>query len=83
MSGRSVLGPFLGYFNMSPFGGLNPEKPPLNTPIVKYIMSVRKTMHSKLKESPVVGTTHTHGTNQQIPADRCCECLQPLDQVVL
>ena len=38
----------------------------LNNAMTEYFQSVRKTKHSKLKESPEVDP-HTCGTNQQIP----------------
>jgi len=40
----------------------------LNIAMNEYFQSVRKTKHSKLKESPEADP-HTCGTNQQIPLD--------------
>jgi len=41
----------------------------LNIAMNEYFQSVRKTKHSKLKESPEADP-RTRGTNQQIPLDR-------------
>jgi len=40
----------------------------LNIAMNEYFQSVRKTKHSKLKESPEA-TPRTRGTNQEIPFD--------------